>query len=85
MRQGEYRAFFEGPLCNVVTAVRDDHKYPEVRVKADNLLVYFQLCENGYADSVAQAREMTAREVIQAMNRLTFKTKFEAAFWELNK
>jgi hypothetical protein len=45
----------------------------------------FKIVEGGYAPSLAAAREMTAREVFQALWRIKFRVEYESTYWELNK
>jgi hypothetical protein len=51
----------------------------------DDLLIYFKLCKAGYARSIADARELTVREVLQALNYEKFCNDYEMAYLELNK
>lgn len=39
----------------------------------------------GYAKSIQEARELTAREVLQAFHYDKFCNNYEAAYMELNK
>jgi hypothetical protein len=48
------------------------------------LLVYFKLCKAGYAGSVAEAKEMDVRTVLQALAYESFCNDWEAMFWQLN-
>lgn len=49
------------------------------------LLIYLRLCKAGYARSVAEAAELDARTVLQAINYESFCSDYEQAFLELNK
>lgn len=51
----------------------------------DPMVVYFRLCKSGYATSIREARELTAREVLQALCFDRFCSEYDAAFVELNK
>lgn len=78
--------FWEKPLVRVSTYYgRDEHKYPDVEAKDDNLLIYFRLCKAEYARSIAEAKELDAREVLQALNYEMFLSDYEQAFLEMNK
>lgn len=84
-RDGKRRPFFEKPLCRVQGVYRDERKYPSIEASDDVLLIYLRLCKAGYAGSLNHAKEMTAREVLQALNYETFCNQYEQAYLELNK
>jgi hypothetical protein len=48
-------------------------------------LIHLRLCKAGYAASLEDAKKMTAREVLQALNYEKFCDDFERAWAELNK
>lgn len=88
MRRGrtrEYKPFREKPLCRVQKIYVDDRKYPNVEAVDDDLLILLRLCKAGYANSLQEAEELTARQVLQALNYEKFCSEYQTAFMELNK
>ncbi len=69
----------------MVTDRHDDRKRPKIEAKDDPLLIYFRLCKTGYAKSIQEAEQLTARQVLQALNYEQFCDDYEAESWELNK
>jgi hypothetical protein len=49
------------------------------------MVLLFRLCREGYAASIQDAKEMTAREVLQAIAYENFCSDYEAAWLELNR
>jgi hypothetical protein len=83
--RGEHPAFYEKPLCSVRGYHAKAHKYPSTEAVEDELLIYFRLVKAGYAPTVREAAQMTAREVLQALHYEKFISDYEAAFVEINR
>lgn len=49
------------------------------------MLIYYRLCKAGFARSVAEAKELDVRTVVQALAYEKFCNDYEAAYMELNK
>lgn len=50
----------------------------------DDLLIYFKLCKSGYARSIAEAKELGPREVLQALAYESFSSEYQRVYMELN-
>lgn len=67
------------------TVLRPDRKSPRVEAVDDDLLIFFKLCKSGYANSISDAKTLTAREVLEALNYEQFICDYEDTYMELNK
>jgi hypothetical protein len=47
--------------------------------------LFLRLCREGYASSMREAKEMKAREVIQALSYEAFCADYERAYIEVNR
>ena len=85
--KGKYRAFYERPLSRIQTVYSKDSesKKPSLEADDDVLTVYFRLCKAGYASSIQQAKELNAREVVQALYYEKFCNEYEKCWMEINK
>lgn len=68
----------------MVKRARESDKEPEIKIEEDDLLIYFKLMKAGYAQSLKEARELTAREVLQALAYERFIGDYERSYIELN-
>lgn len=67
------------------TDFSDVRKKPRIEAEDDDLVIYFRLCDAGYAQSIADAAKLDARTVIQALYYEKFKSDYEQAYIEINK
>ena len=83
---GKYAPFREKPLVRVSECFKnDDRRLPKIEVIEDDLLIHLKLCKAGYASSVSEAKEMDAREVLQALNYEMFLADYEETYLEINR
>jgi hypothetical protein len=84
-RGGESKPFYERPLARIVTKrIKKRRQFPKVEAEADDLVIFFRIIKAGYASSLGEAKKLTAREIIQALNYETFLADYEDEYLAIN-